>query len=90
MLAAKRRSKGDNGGRVLRRIPYAVYVTLYPLVWWPPPYRRDVWQEDGYQGVQELFAVMARQYDIPIMRRFSPSTGAFPPHSRLARYTHAA
>jgi hypothetical protein len=23
-------------------------------------------------------------------RRFSPSTGAFPPHSRLARYTHAA
>jgi hypothetical protein len=55
-----------------------------------PPYRRDVWQEDGYQGVQELFAVMAGQYDIPIMRRFSPSTGAFPPHSRPAQYTHAA
>ena len=62
MSAAKDRLRGYNGGMVLRRTPHAVYDTLYHLVW-SPKYRRDVWQGEIQQRVQERFADIAGQYD---------------------------
>src|ERR1044071_6706278 len=38
----KMQVEGRQWWRILRRTPHAVYDTLYPLVSWPPPYRRDV------------------------------------------------
>jgi len=89
MSAAKDRLRGYNGGMVLRRTPHAVYDTLYHLVW-SPKYRRDVWQGEIQQRVQELLADIAEQYDITIEEmEVSPDHvhifGSFPPRYSIAQ-----
>jgi putative transposase len=73
---------------VLRRTPHAVYDPLSHLVW-SPKYRRDVWQGEVQQRVQELLADMAEQYAITIEEReVSPDHGhlfcSFPPRYSIA------
>ena len=89
MSAAKDRLRGYNGGMVLRRTPHAVYDTLYHLVW-SPKYRRDVWQGEIQQRVQELLADIAEHYDITIEEmEVSPDHvhifGSFPPRYSIAQ-----
>ncbi len=88
MPPAKGRLWVYNGGMVLRRTPHAVYDTLYHVVW-SPQYRRDVWQGEIRQRVQELFADIAEQYDITIEEmEVSPDPihllCAFPPRYSMA------
>ena len=73
---------------VLRRTPHAVYDTLYHLVW-SPKYRRDVWQSEVQQRVQELFGDLAEPYDITSEEMdVSPDHVhlfcSFPPRSSIA------
>jgi len=89
MSAAKDRLRGYNGGMVLRRTPHAVYDTLYHLVW-SPKYRRDVWQGEIQQRVQELLADIAEHYDITLEdMEVSPDHvhifGSFPPRYSIAQ-----
>jgi len=88
MPPAKGRLWVDNGSRVLRRTPHAVYETLYHVVW-SPKYRRDVWRGEVQQRVRELFADIAEQYDITLEEmEVSPDHRhlfcAFPPRDSLA------
>ena len=74
---------------VLRRTPHAVSDTLYHLVW-SPQYRRDVLQGEVQQRGQELFADIAKPYDLTIeQREVSPDHVhifcSFPPRYSIAQ-----